>query len=281
MIELKIPIPHEWIILGAVVLLIEMAIGFIIQIRRGILSLSNLSNFTPIKGPTRNWASGGALIAALATAFAYPFYGAPMTSCHSQASYLSRPRIKAIAHALVWWGFVLAAVSTVLGFVFDEWVNSITFIPGGKLGQVGPYAVIGSGALGGVLIVVGFALMMIARWQGTRPIDEPALTDAFLWLALLTALSGFGIMGVELTMPSNYLAIESAFTVHIIIVALMFATMPWTKFGHAIYMYVWQAYDRYRAWKGVEPRLLGPWSGELAEKALHSHHPAHKSKVTG
>lgn len=281
MIELKIPIPHEWIILGAVALLIEVAIGFIIQIRRGILSLSNLSNFTPIKGPTRNWGSGSALIAALTTAFAYPFYGAPMTSCHSQASYLSRPRIKAIAHTLVWWGFVLAAVSTVLGFAFDEWVNSTTFIPGGKLGQVGPYAVIGSGALGGVLIVVGFALMMIARWQGTRPIDEPALTDAFLWLALLTALSGFGIMGVELTMPSNYLAIESAFTVHIIIVVLMFATMPWTKFGHAIYMYVWQAYDRYRAWKGVEPRLLGPWSGELAEKALHSHHPAHKSKVTG
>ncbi|WP_291766164.1 hypothetical protein [Caldivirga sp. UBA161] len=281
MIELKIPIPHEWIIIGAVGLLIEMAVGFIIQIRRGMLSLSSLSNFIPIRGPIRNWGSGGALIAALATAFAYPFYGAPMTSCHSQSSYLSRPRIKAIAHALIWWGFALAAVSTTLGFAFDEWVNSTTFIPGGKLGQAGPYAVIGTGGLGGVLIVVGFALMMVSRWQGTRPIDEPALTDVFLWLAFLTALSGFGVMGVELTIPGNYLAVESAFGVHIIIVLLMFATMPWTKFGHAIYMYVWQAYDRYRAWRGIEPRLLGPWSGELAEKALHSHHPAHKSKVTG
>ncbi len=59
-------------------------------------------------------------------------------------------------------------------------------------------------------------------------------------------------MGIELTMPLNYYALATAFSVHIFLVAMMFATMPWTKFGHAIYMYIWQLYDRYRTWKGVE-----------------------------
>ncbi len=142
--------------------------------------------------------SAGAFIAGLITAFLYPFYGAPMTSCHTQSIYLRRPRVKAVAHALVWWGgFVFAAISTVLGFIYDEWVPSdvpglVAFIPGGKLGSMGPYAVIGTGAVGGVLIIVGFILMMIARWQGgTRPVGEPAVTDFFLWTAFFVSLSGF------------------------------------------------------------------------------------------
>ncbi|MFP3074900.1 MAG: hypothetical protein RXR04_07395 [Caldivirga sp.] len=281
MIELKMPIPHEWVVLGAIGLLVEMAIGFTIEISRGILSLSSLSVYTPMKGPTRNWSGAGAFVAALVTAFLYPFYGAPMTACHTQSSYLSKPKTKALAHALVWWGFVFAAVSTTLGFIYDKWINGTTFIPGGKLGPMGPYAVIATGAVGGLLIIIGFILMMITRWQGTRPIGEQALTDLFLWLVFFTALSGFSVMGVELTMPTNELALELTFGVHIVIVIMLFATMPWTKFSHAIYMYVWQLYDRYRTWRGVEPRLLGPWSGDLAEKALHSHHPAHKPKVTG
>ncbi|WP_243675362.1 hypothetical protein [Vulcanisaeta distributa] len=44
----------------------------------------------------------------------------------------------------------------------------MAFIPGGKLGPMGPYAVIGTGAVGGILIVIGFILMMIARWQGDQ-----------------------------------------------------------------------------------------------------------------
>jgi hypothetical protein len=120
MFELYLPIPHLWIIYGAIALVIEMLIGFIVEISRGILALSNLSHYLPIKGPTRNWGSGGAFIAALITAFLYPFYGAPMTSCHTQSLYLSKPKTKALAHALVWWGFVFAAISTVIGFIFDE-----------------------------------------------------------------------------------------------------------------------------------------------------------------
>ena len=284
MIELYLPIPHVWIIYGAIALVIEMIIGFTIEVGRGVLALSNLSTVLPIKGPTRSWGSAGAFIAGLITAFLYPFYGAPMTSCHTQSLYLRKPRIKAVAHALVWWGFVFAAISTVLGFLYDEWIPSdvpglAAFIPGGKLGPMGPYAVIGTGAIGGVLIVISFILMMITRWQGTRPISESAITDFFLWTAFFVSLSGFALMGVELTIPTNYYALATAFSVHIFLVAMMFATMPWTKFSHAIYMYIWQLYDRYRTWKGVEPRLLGPWSGELAEKALHSHHPSHSSKV--
>ncbi len=286
MIKLYLPIPHLWIVYGAIALVIEMVIGFIIEISRGVLALSNLSNVLPIKGPTRNWGSAGAFIAGLITAFLYPFYGAPMTSCHTQASYLSKPRNKALAHALVWWGFVFAAISTTLGFIFDEWVASdvpglVAFIPGGKLGPIGPYVVIGTGALGGILIIIGFIVMMAVRWQGTRPVGESALTDFFLWMAFFVALSGFALMGVELLAPTNYYAQATAFSVHMFLVITMFATMPWTKFGHAIYMYIWQLYDRYRTWKGAEPRLLGPWSGELAERALHSHHPSHSSKVSG
>ena len=285
MIELYLPIPHAWIIYGAIALVIEIIIGFAIEVSRGVLALSNLNTVLPIKGPTRSWGSAGAFIAGLITAFFYPFYGAPMISCHTQSSYLSKPRIKAVAHALVWWGFVFAAISTVLGFIYDEWVTSdvpglVAFIPGGKLGPMGPYAVIGTGAVGGVLIIIGFILMMIVRWQGTRPISESAVTDFFLWTAFFVALSGFALMGVELTIPTNYYALATVFSIHIFLVAMMFATMPWTKFGHAIYMYIWQLYDRYRTWKGVEPRLLGPWSGELAERALHSHHPSHSSKVS-
>jgi nitrate reductase gamma subunit len=276
MFEMYLPIPHLWIIYGAIALVIEMLIGFIVEISRGLLALSNLSRYLPIKGPTRNWGSGGAFIAALITAFLYPFYGAPMTSCHTQSLYLSKPKTKALAHALVWWGFVFTAISTTLGFIFDEWVSDTAFIPGGRLGPMGPYAVIGTGALGGILIIVGFILMMAVRWQGTRPVSEPAITDFFLWTAFFVVLSGFAIMGVELTAPTNYWAVSTAFSVHIFLVAMMFATMPWTKFGHAIYMYIWQLYDRYRTWKGVAPRLLGPWSGELAKQALHSHHPSHR-----
>ncbi|WP_243681393.1 hypothetical protein [Vulcanisaeta souniana] len=77
MFELYLPIPHLWIIYGAIVLVVEMVIGFAIEISRGILALSHLSNVLPIKGPTRNWGSASAFIAGLITAFLYPFYGAP------------------------------------------------------------------------------------------------------------------------------------------------------------------------------------------------------------
>ncbi|WP_069807818.1 hypothetical protein [Vulcanisaeta thermophila] len=277
--QLSLPIPHPWIIYGAVVLVIEMVIGFAVQFKRGVLSLHYLSTVLPIKGPTGNWGSGAAFIVGLLTAVAYPFYGAPMTSCHTQSDYLRKPRLKAVAHALVWWGFVFAAISTVLGFIFDEWVNETTFIPGGTLGPMGPYAVIGTGTLGGILIIIGFALMMAARWQGTRPIGESAMTDFFLWTAFFTSLSGFALMGVELTVPNNFYAVSTAFTVHMFIVTMMFATMPWSKFGHAILTPLWVLYDKYKTLKGPQPRLLGPWSGELAEKALESHVPSHPKRV--
>ncbi len=115
---------------------------FAIEISRGILALSNLSTVLPIKGPTRNWGgSAGAFIAGLITAFLYPFYGAPMTSCHTQSAYLSKPKVKALATHLFGGGFVFAAISTTLGFIYDEWVPSdvpglVAFIPGGKLGPM-------------------------------------------------------------------------------------------------------------------------------------------------
>jgi len=38
MFEMYLPIPHLWIIYGAMALVIEMVIGFIVEISRGLLA---------------------------------------------------------------------------------------------------------------------------------------------------------------------------------------------------------------------------------------------------
>ena len=277
---LEMPASHHLIQYGALAVVIWMIIGFIIQFKRGVLGLSQLREIYPFMGPIGHESKASALIKSIIEVALYPFYGAPFNKCHTQALYVKKPHAKRTAHLLIWWGFVLTGLATFIStfitvFVEDSWPLYSKFVLGGS--WQGAALIVALGTIGGIFLIIGFILMFVNRFRGEYN-KTLVSTDLFLILILGTALTGF-FTQVTLWLNAPYEVKAVAFWSHMLFVILLFALMPFTKFAHAIIVPIWLIYDRYLARIGKEPKLLGPWSGELAEKALHSMVPSHKPKT--
>ena len=276
---LEMPASHYLIQYGALAVVIWIIIAFAIQIKRGMLSLSSLREVYPFMGPVKQEGKASALIKSIIEVALYPFYGAPFDRCHTQALYVKKAARKRVAHLLIWWGFVLTGLATLIStfitvFVEDVWPFYSRFVLGGSWS--GAAVIVGLGTLGGILIIIGSILMFAVRFRGE--INRTLVsTDIFLILVFGTALTGH-LTQAALWGNAPWELKVAAFWSHMLFVILLFVLMPFTKFAHAIAVPIWLIYDRYLARIGKEPKLLGPWSGELAEKALHSRVPSHKPR---
>lgn len=130
------------------------------------------------------------------------------------------------AHQMTMWGFLLCfaatSVATVYHYVF---------------GWEAPYDYFSIpvilGTVGGIGIVVGpIGLLMMKKTADTRPQDtkRTGMDIAFLWLLILTGVSGLALLALRETA-----AMGTLLAVHLGIVLAMFATFPYGKMAHAVY----------------------------------------------
>mgnify|MGYP001770694531 CR=1 FL=1 len=247
---MMLPVSRAVIDYGGLALLILLVIEFAVEALRGKFKSYGLF---PFVGPSKNEGKAISVIKALSEAvFLDAFASEPLSDCHTGAYYSKKPKIKRAAHLLFFYGFILLLISTLLGFVFDKWLNQRTFIPSYTLGPFGPTLEIGTGTLGGVLIIIGFVLYWPNRFRGEVNLRVVA-TDAFLLLLVLTVLTGIFLEYSELT--SAVYLISYVFWIHISFVLALFVTMPYTKFSHAVYQLVWNFYERYYRRTGKPARV--------------------------
>jgi citrate/tricarballylate utilization protein len=135
---------------------------------------------------------------------------------------------RAVAHQLVFYGFVLTFVSTVLAFVAQEVV-----------GILPPYPlwspIVLSGTVGGAMQVVGAGWLIAMKLRAsTVPASAVMRKLDFAFLALLILVNGSGL---ALLLFRDTAALGLLLVVHLGTVAGLFITMPYGKFVHLIYRY--------------------------------------------
>lgn len=251
--QLELPIPHSWVDYGAIAVAIAMIIGFAVEIRRGTLRRYDIY---PAVGPITKEGTGGAFIKAAVEALAMDVLAsAPLSDCHQGAYYERRTRVKRAAHLLIFYGFLLLLVATIMGFAFDKWVTANSFIPAYYLGTYGFASVVGTGTVGGILCLIGLGIYIPTRYRGDRPATKATSADWFLTILALTVVTGFILEVSELYWST---AVDAAFWIHMVFVASLFVSMPFTKFSHALYQPIWAIYERTARHSGREPRLPVP-----------------------
>jgi quinone-modifying oxidoreductase subunit QmoC len=97
-----------------------------------------------------------------------------------------------------------------------------------------PHPVKWIGALGGVGIMVGGAMLIIRRWQNKDAVGANGYTDyLFLYIIFFTGLTGMlswitRVIGIPMLAYVNYF-------IHMVFVFMLLWYMPYSKFAHMIY----------------------------------------------
>jgi len=229
------PVTRYEVDYGALILVIILVIGFVYELMRGAARRFE-KNPTEQKGGT----AGLLARAFIETIFLDIFASAPLADCHSQAYYARRPHTKRVAHLLIFYGFLLTLIATGLGFLFDKWITPYEFSEAYYLGSAGSMIETGLGVIGGAMMLAGIVIYWPIRYRG-EDWKTTSLADLFLFFLAFTVITGFILEAAEAY--SAYIA--PAFWVHMAFVVALFATMPFTKFSHALYQIIWNTYNRF------------------------------------
>jgi citrate/tricarballylate utilization protein len=131
-------------------------------------------------------------------------------------------------HHLVFYGFLLDLASTTMAAIYDHF-----------LGWAAPYPLLSwpvvLGTVGGVMLLVGCAGLLYLKGRSDRDPAEARMYGmdlAFLWLLLLTSLTGLLLLALRDSSLMGTLLV-----IHLGIVAGLFITIPYGKFAHVIYRY--------------------------------------------
>jgi citrate/tricarballylate utilization protein len=165
-----------------------------------------------------------ALTAGLADAFGLPYLKGGGPGCFYPGE---RPSmVRRVYHALTFWGFLAAFVSTTLASFYQE-----------LLDRLPPYELTSApvlfGSAGGVALLIGTGGLI---WFKLRSDSAPAgagasgLDYAFLFTLALTALTGMLTLIFRATAGMGSLLI-----IHLGFVAALFLTAPYGKFVHFVY----------------------------------------------
>ena len=132
-------------------------------------------------------------------------------------------------HHFTFYGFLLCFASTTLA----TWQHY-------AMGWPAPYPtsslVVILGTVGGMGLVAGPAGLLWLRGARDPALDDPAqapMDQAFLWLLLLTSLTGLVLLALRSTA-----AMPLALAVHLGCVLALFISMPYGKFVHGVYRYL-------------------------------------------
>lgn len=153
-------------------------------------------------------------------------------------------KTKRYSHLALFWGFVFLAISTTLAF----FTNPHDVV----LPLYNPVKIFGNA--GGVLVLAGFTGMFYVRYRERLPIWRLNRSDMFLTTMFLTVVTGF-ITQQTIYSSTGSFWISSAFWVHMILVVLLLATAPFTKFFHALSKPVFLLYDEIDRRSGRETLL--------------------------
>ena len=131
-------------------------------------------------------------------------------------------------HHLVLGGFLLDLASTTLAAIYHNF-----------LGRDAPYPYLSGpvvlGTVGGALLAGGvLGLLWLKQRADPEPAHAPMLTLdlIFLWLLLLTSLTGLALLVLRETA-----AMGTLLALHLGVVTGLFLTLPYGKFAHVIYRY--------------------------------------------
>ena len=159
----------------------------------------------------------------------------------------NRPR--SIGHLLLFFGFIGAMITTGAVFIFIfvphylellglEQFHSFFALP---LDLPNPVKILG--ALSGIALVVGGALLIIRRWKNKDQVGANGYPDyLFLYMLFLVGLTGMlswltRLIGVPMLAYVNYF-------IHLVVVFFLLWYMPYSKFAHMIYRTLALVYAR-------------------------------------
>jgi citrate/tricarballylate utilization protein len=131
-------------------------------------------------------------------------------------------------HHLVFYGFLLDFAATSVAAFYDHF-----------FGWQAPYPYsswpVILGTSGGVGLVIGAGGLLYLKWQSDGAPGAAIMRGmdlAFLWLLLLTSLTGMLLLALRETPAMGTLLV-----IHLGVVAGLFISAPYGKFAHVVYRY--------------------------------------------
>jgi len=131
-------------------------------------------------------------------------------------------------HHLVFYGFMLDFASTSVAAFYHHILDRISPYPLLSLPVV-------LGTVGGVMLVIGTAGLLVLKWRADRTPAHPSMLDldvVFIGLLFATATTGLLLLAMRETAAMGVLLV-----VHLGVVAALFVTLPLGKFAHVVYRY--------------------------------------------
>jgi citrate/tricarballylate utilization protein len=150
--------------------------------------------------------------------------------CYSKSGIVHPPSsARRVFHHFTFYGFLLCFASTSLA----TWQHYV-------MGWAAPYPmsslVVILGTVGGMGLVAGPAGLLALRSTRDAALDDLSQSDldrAFLWLLLLTSVSGLMLLALRST-P----AMPAMLAIHLGCVLALFISLPYGKFVHGLYRYL-------------------------------------------
>lgn len=212
---MDLPIANELIDLGSIMVLLVVVFGVLYRVRNG--STHHFDRWQVVKTPASLEAAsptGAAVRGFFVVLFRDVFTTKVLGTCS---------RLKRVSHLAILWGFVFLGVSTTLAFITNP---SNLVLP-----LSDPVKLFGNA--GGILIVTGFVFMFYIRYRENAPIWRLTRSDVFMVTLFLTVATGFVTQQATYTAAGPFW-VSDTFWVHTVLVILLLATAPFTKFFHAL-----------------------------------------------
>jgi hypothetical protein len=138
-------------------------------------------------------------------------------------------RAKWASHLFIFWGFVFLMVATVLAYFFKP--------EGAVLPLTSSVNMFGNS--GGAMVIGGFVVMFSVRFKESGSVWHINRSDLFLIFLFLATFTGFSTETSIYTLGRGAFTTAVIYWTHMVFVAVLLGTAPYTKFVHAVYKPSW------------------------------------------